>query len=85
MANTSSFVSFSAVNIPYHICTAVLEQHGFNQMDVGPTIKPAQLTAILHDIYSASEKCGHFSQSINFNLDNCKAMLATFFWAVFDP
>lgn len=75
----------AAVNIPYHICTSILEHHGFSQADNAPAIKPFQLTAILHDIYFAAEKCGHFSQSINFDLGRCTSLMAGFLWAVFDP
>lgn len=79
-------ISSTAVNIPYDICVAILEHHGFNHQTANsPAIKPNQLTAILHDIYFAAEKCGHFAQSINFDLGRCSALLAGFLWAVFDP
>lgn len=74
-----------AVNIPYNFVTSVLNHFGLNQCDNAPSLKPSQITSILHDIYFAAEKCGHFSQSVDFNLERCTVMLANLLWSIFDP
>lgn len=74
-----------AVNIPYNFVTSVLNHYGLNQCDNAPSLKPTQLTSLLHDIYFAAEKCGQFSQSVDFNLERCTAMLTNLLWSIFDP
>lgn len=78
-------LKFAAVNIPYSFVTSVLNHYGFNQSDNVPVLKAFQLTSLLHDIYFAADKCDYFAQSVDFNLDRCTAILANFFWSVFDP
>lgn len=62
-----------------------MNHYGFNQSDNVPVLKAFQLTSLLHDIYFAADKCDYFAQSVDFNLDRCTAILANFFWSVFDP
>lgn len=74
-----------AVNIPYNLVISVLNHHGFAQYDHVPTLKPTQLTALLHDIYYAAQKCDFFAQCADFHLERCTALLANFFWNIYDP
>lgn len=86
MKLTSFFLHVNvAINIPYEFVISVLSHHGLNQNDNAPALKPMQLTGLLHDIYFAAEKCRHFSQCDDFNLERCTAMLSNFFWCIFDP
>lgn len=72
--------------IPYQMICTILERHQLCQIDSTPSIKPAQLTAVLHDIYFAAEQLGYFTDLVhNFDRESAVATLAGLFWAVYDP
>lgn len=48
-------------------------------------VPPFQLTSLLHDVYFACEKLGHFAQDSCYQLDRATGLLANFFWNVYDP
>jgi len=48
-------------------------------------VPPFQLTSLLHDVYFACEKLGHFNQDADYQLDRVTGLLANFFWNVYDP
>ncbi|XP_050067566.1 dystrotelin [Anopheles maculipalpis] len=72
--------------IPFDMVHSILNRHQLNLIDSAPSIKPSQLTSIVHDIYFAATRMGYFDElPIRPNLDAICAILAGFFWAVFDP
>ncbi|XP_055615348.1 dystrophin [Toxorhynchites rutilus septentrionalis] len=72
--------------IPFQTICGILERHRLNLIDSAPSIKPTQLTAVLHDIYFAAEQLGYFAE-LNHPPDRetSVATLAGLFWAVYDP
>ncbi|XP_075156849.1 discontinuous actin hexagon [Haematobia irritans] len=84
----SKFVKLQKIlytnNIPYKLVMAVMDRHGIVD-DVNLMVPPFQLTSLIHDIYFACEKMGHFSKSISYTLENATALLSNFFWNIFDP
>ncbi|XP_058442823.1 dystrobrevin alpha isoform X2 [Malaya genurostris] len=73
-------------HIPFQTVCSILERHCLNQVDSAPSVKPAQLTAVLHDIYFAAE---HLSYFVDLDQppdhESLISTLAGLFWAVFDP
>ncbi|XP_017037014.1 dystrophin [Drosophila kikkawai] len=84
----SKFVALQKVfhtgKIPYKLLLAILERHGMNG-SWELMVPPFQLTSLLHDVYFACEKLGHFAQDSCYQLDRATGMLANFFWNVYDP
>ncbi|XP_060663681.1 dystrotelin [Drosophila nasuta] len=80
---------FHTSKIPYKLVLAILERHGMNvtggNCNVQLMVPPFQLTSLLHDIYFACEKLGHFSKTPNYQLDTASGILANFFWNIYDP
>lgn len=57
-----------------------------NQIDSAPSIKPSQLTAVLHDVYFAAEQLGYFAELTQQpDRDALISTLAGLLWSVFDP
>ncbi|XP_052862587.1 uncharacterized protein LOC128269222 [Anopheles cruzii] len=72
--------------IPFDLVCSILKQHQLNLIDSAPSVKPAQLTAAIHDIFYAANLVGCFRElSSVLNTETAIALLASFFWAVFDP
>uniref|UniRef100_A0A182T388 ZZ-type domain-containing protein n=1 Tax=Anopheles maculatus TaxID=74869 RepID=A0A182T388_9DIPT len=72
--------------IPFDMVHSILNRHQLNLIDSAPSIKPSQLTSVVHDIYFAATRMGYFDElPTRPNLDAICAILAGFFWAVFDP
>ncbi|XP_055537443.1 dystrobrevin alpha [Wyeomyia smithii] len=73
--------------IPFQTVCTILDRHGLNQIDSAPSVKPTQLTAVLHDVYFAAEQLGYFSELPQPATDRetLIATLAGLFWAVYDP
>ncbi|KXJ77496.1 hypothetical protein RP20_CCG007406 [Aedes albopictus] len=72
--------------IPFQTVCTILERHRFNQIDSAPSIKPIQLTAVLHDVYFAAEQLGCFADLAQQpDREALIATLAGLFWAVYDP
>ncbi|KAH8247954.1 hypothetical protein KR038_010869, partial [Drosophila bunnanda] len=84
----SKFVALQKVfhtgKIPYKLLLAILERHGMSG-SWELMVPPFQLTSLLHDVYFACEKLGHFAQDSCYQLDRATGMLANFFWNVYDP
>lgn len=76
---------FYTSNIPYKLILAVLERYNLNQIDPNYMVPPFQLTSLIHDMYFACEKLGHFTKSVSYNLETATAVLSDFFWNIFDP
>ncbi|KAH8355468.1 hypothetical protein KR084_011284 [Drosophila pseudotakahashii] len=77
---------FHTGKIPYKLLLAILERHNLNGGGLELMVPPFQLTSLLHDVYFASEKLGHFQQDASsYQLDRATALLANFFWNVYDP
>lgn len=80
---------FTASKIPYKLVLAILERHGMpvssGNSNLNLMVPPFQLTSLLHDIYFACEKLGHFTKTQNYQLDTATALLANFFWNIYDP
>ncbi|KFB37143.1 AGAP000996-PA-like protein [Anopheles sinensis] len=72
--------------IPFEMVHSILNRHQLSLIDSAPSIKPPQLTAVLHDVYFAATRMGYFDDlPTPLNLEAASAILAGFFWAVFDP
>ncbi|XP_052900726.1 uncharacterized protein LOC128307049 [Anopheles moucheti] len=72
--------------IPFEMVHSILNRHQLHLIDSAPSIKPSQLTSVVHDIYFAATRMGYFDELTACpNLDAVSAILASFFWAVFDP
>ncbi|XP_049289558.1 uncharacterized protein LOC125767235 [Anopheles funestus] len=72
--------------IPFEMVHSILNRHQLNLIDSAPSIKPSQLISVVHDIYFAATRMGYFDElTAPPNLDAVSAILASFFWAVFDP
>lgn len=72
--------------IPFQTVCTILDRHCLNQIDSAPSVKPTQLTAVLHDVYFAAEQLGYFSElSSPTDRETLIATLAGLFWAVYDP
>ncbi|KAH8289409.1 hypothetical protein KR054_004615 [Drosophila jambulina] len=84
----SKFVALQKVfhtgKIPYKLLLALLERHGMSG-SWELMVPPFQLTSLLHDVYFACEKLGHFALDPCYQLDRATGMLANFFWNVYDP
>ncbi|XP_023170080.1 dystrotelin isoform X2 [Drosophila hydei] len=80
---------FHTSKIPYKLVLAILERHGMpvssGNSNLNLMVPPFQLTSLLHDIYFACEKLGHFTKTQNYQLDTATALLANFFWNIYDP
>ncbi|XP_017001482.2 uncharacterized protein dah [Drosophila takahashii] len=77
---------FHTGKIPYKLLLAILERHNLNGGGLELMVPPFQLTSLLHDVYFASEKLGHFQQdSSSYQLERSTSLLANFFWNVYDP
>lgn len=74
-----------ASNIPYKLVLAVMERHGISDGDFNLMILPFQLTSLIHDVYYACEKLGHFSKLTSYSLESSTAILSNFFWNIYDP
>ncbi|XP_058840963.1 dystrobrevin alpha isoform X2 [Topomyia yanbarensis] len=73
-------------HIPFQTVCTILERHCLNQIDSAPSVKPTQLTAVLHDVYFAAEQLGYFSDlDQQPDRETLIATMAGFFWAVYDP
>uniref|UniRef100_A0A1I8P1V8 ZZ-type domain-containing protein n=1 Tax=Stomoxys calcitrans TaxID=35570 RepID=A0A1I8P1V8_STOCA len=71
-------------NIPYKLVLAVMDRHGIMD-DVNLMVPPFQLTSLIHDIFFACEKLGHFTKMVSYGLESATAVLSNFFWNIFDP
>lgn len=58
-----------------------MERHRLHN---APVIRPTQLTALLHDIFYASDKMGMFQGQDNFDIDRAVGQLSNLFWNIFD-
>ncbi|KAM8720086.1 hypothetical protein ACLKA7_006180 [Drosophila subpalustris] len=80
---------FHTSKIPYKLVLAILERHGMpassGNCNLNLMVPPFQLTSLLHDIYFACEKLGHFTKTPNYQLDTATGLLANFFWNIYDP
>uniref|UniRef100_A0A1A9WCB7 ZZ-type domain-containing protein n=1 Tax=Glossina brevipalpis TaxID=37001 RepID=A0A1A9WCB7_9MUSC len=76
---------FFTNNVPYKLILAVMERHGILECDVNLMVPPFQLTSLIHDIYYACEKLGHFSDILDYSLESATTLLANFFWNIYDP
>ncbi|XP_055912262.1 dystrobrevin alpha [Eupeodes corollae] len=76
---------FYTSSIPYKLILAVLERYNITQVDPNYMVPPFQLTSLIHDMYFACEKLGHFTKSVSYNLETATAVLSDFFWNIFDP
>lgn len=76
---------FYTSSIPYKLILAVLERYNITQIDPNYMVPPFQLTSLIHDMYFACEKLGHFTKSVSYNLETATAVLSDFFWNIFDP
>ncbi|EDV91646.1 dystrophin isoform X2 [Drosophila grimshawi] len=89
----SKFVALQKIfhtgKIPYKLVLAILERHGMpgsgGNCNLNLMVPPFQLTSLLHDIYFACEKLGHFTKTTNYQLETATALLANFFWNIYDP
>lgn len=73
-----------ANNIPYKLVLAVMDRHGMHD-DVNLMVPPFQLTSLIHDIFFACEKLGHFTKVFTYSLESATAILSNLFWNIFDP
>nr|ACN94064.1 discontinuous actin hexagon [Drosophila melanogaster] len=84
----SKFVALQKIfhtgKIPYKLVLAILDRHNLSG-GLELMVPPFQLTSLLHDVYFACEKLGHFNQDANYKLDRATGLLANFFWNVYDP
>uniref|UniRef100_A0A182K6U7 ZZ-type domain-containing protein n=1 Tax=Anopheles christyi TaxID=43041 RepID=A0A182K6U7_9DIPT len=72
--------------IPFEMVHSILNRHQLNLIDSAPSIKPSQLVSVVHDVYFAATRMGYFDElPTRPNLEAATAILAGFFWAVFDP
>ncbi|XP_035780906.1 dystrobrevin alpha-like [Anopheles albimanus] len=72
--------------IPFELVCSILDRHQLNLIDSAPSVKPAPLTAAIHDIYFAAARMGYFDElTTTPNPSTATALLASFLWAVFDP
>ncbi|XP_053681732.1 dystrobrevin alpha [Sabethes cyaneus] len=72
--------------IPFQTVCTILDRHCLTQIDSAPSVKPTQLTAVLHDVYFAAEQLGYFAElSQPVDRETVIATLAGLFWAVYDP
>uniref|UniRef100_A0A182MZV6 ZZ-type domain-containing protein n=1 Tax=Anopheles dirus TaxID=7168 RepID=A0A182MZV6_9DIPT len=72
--------------IPFEMVHSILNRHQLNLTDSAPSIKPAQLLGVVHDVYFAAARMGYFDElGTRPSLDAVSALLAGFLWAVFDP
>ncbi|XP_023306701.2 dystrobrevin beta isoform X1 [Lucilia cuprina] len=76
---------FFTSNIPYKLVLAVMERHGIRDGDVNLMVPPFQLTSLIHDVYYACEKLGHFTKLPLYSLESATAILSNFFWNIYDP
>lgn len=74
-----------ANNIPYKLILAVMDRHGICDEDLNLMVPPFQLTSLIHDVYFACEKLGHFSKLPSYTLGSATAVLSNFFWNIYDP
>lgn len=77
-------LQIAAGKIPYKLVLAILDRHNLSG-GLELMVPPFQLTSLLHDVYFACEKLGHFNQDANYKLDRATGLLANFFWNVYDP
>uniref|UniRef100_A0A182MT79 ZZ-type domain-containing protein n=1 Tax=Anopheles culicifacies TaxID=139723 RepID=A0A182MT79_9DIPT len=71
--------------IPFEMVHSILNRHQLHLIDSAPSIKPSQLTSVVHDIYYAATRMGYFDElTVRPNLEAVSGILASFFWAVFD-
>ncbi|XP_016953003.1 dystrophin-1 [Drosophila biarmipes] len=75
---------FHTSKIPYKLVLAILDRHNLSG-GLELMVPPFQLTSLLHDVYFACEKLGHFNQKADYQLDRTSGLLANFFWNVYDP
>lgn len=61
-----------------------MDRHRLHQTDNAPVIRPTQLTALIHDIFYASDKMGLLQGDENFDIDRVVGQLANLFWNIFD-
>lgn len=78
------YYSPTASNIPYTLVLAVMERHGIRDGDVNLMVPPFQLTSLIHDVYYACEKLGHFTKLASYTLESATAILSNFFWNIYD-
>ncbi|XP_068158970.1 dystrotelin [Drosophila tropicalis] len=80
---------FHTSKIPYKLILAILDRHGMSattaSMNLNLMVPPFQLTSLIHDIYFACEKLGHFSKNSSYQLERNTQLLANFFWNIYDP
>uniref|UniRef100_A0A1B0FAD2 ZZ-type domain-containing protein n=1 Tax=Glossina morsitans morsitans TaxID=37546 RepID=A0A1B0FAD2_GLOMM len=74
-----------ANNIPYKLILAVMDRHGILEGDVNLMVPPFQLTSLIHDIYYACDKLGHFNEILDYTLESATNLVANFFWNIYDP
>lgn len=72
--------------IPFQTVCTILERHRLSQIDSAPSIKPTQLTALLHDIYFAAEQLGYYAELAQQpDREALISTLAGLLWSVYDP
>uniref|UniRef100_A0A1Q3EXS7 Putative dystrophin-like protein n=1 Tax=Culex tarsalis TaxID=7177 RepID=A0A1Q3EXS7_CULTA len=72
--------------IPFQTVCTILERHRLNEIDSGPSVKPSQLTAVLHDVYYAAEQLGYYAELAQQpDREALISTLAGLLWSVFDP
>lgn len=76
---------FIASDIPYKLILAVMDRHNIKDGDMNLMVPPFQLTSLIHDIFYACEKLGHFTKVQSYSLESATAVLSNFFWNIFDP
>ncbi|KAI9588860.1 uncharacterized protein LOC119644724 [Glossina fuscipes] len=76
---------FFTNNIPYKLILAVMDRHGILEGDVNLMVPPFQLTSLIHDIYYACDKLGHFNEILDYTLESATNLLSNFFWNIYDP
>lgn len=75
---------FCLACISYRIALSVIQKHKKIQAAQSESISPHQLTAIINDIFYASERSGLFIDKQDFQLENAVSILSNFLWNVFD-
>uniref|UniRef100_A0A182FJJ5 Uncharacterized protein n=1 Tax=Anopheles albimanus TaxID=7167 RepID=A0A182FJJ5_ANOAL len=84
--SASRYSTYRCAGKLYDLQKALHNRHQLNLIDSAPSVKPAPLTAAIHDIYFAAARMGYFDElTTTPNPSTATALLASFLWAVFDP
>lgn len=72
--------------IPFQTVCTILERHRLTEIDSGPSVRPSQLTAVLHDVFFAAEQLGYYAELAQQpDREALISTLAGLLWSVFDP